>query len=134
MTDDTHEIKSILSRYRPAGPDAALRGRVVQPSRRRSAWPLVEAMAATILIGLNLAQIGASMSQLSPESPVDETRTQAVAAAITRLDLPVTPAQARVMAQELVAGERLVPLPLIHGRSTIDATREPYHELGPSLD
>jgi hypothetical protein len=134
MTEDTHEIESILSRYRPAGPDAGLRMRIVQQSRRRSIWPFMEAIAAVVLIGLNLAQIGASVTRLVPQAPADEARDRTVAAAIGRLDLPVTVGEARVLAMELVAGEHLVPLPLIHGRTAFGTTTEQYHDLRPSLD
>ena len=119
MTDDTHDIEALLSRYRPAGPDAALRGRIIGQTRRRSAWPLLEAMAALLLVGLNLAQISVTARQLGAPSRVDEAQAQEVAAAITRLDLPVSRDQARVMALELAAGGRLTPLPLLHG-SVID--------------
>ena len=115
MTEETHDIEALLRRYRPAGPDAALRTRIVGQSRRRSAWLFVEAVAAMVLIGLNLAQIGATAAHFVPPARVDEARTRAVAAAITRLDLPLSRDQAQVMAMELAAGGRLVPLPLLRG-------------------
>lgn len=120
MTDDTSEIESILSRFRPAGPDAKVRGRVVQQERKRSRWAFAEAMAAMLLIGMNLAQIGASVTQIIPPPHTDEARTQQLALAIARLDLPINSDEAYAMAQQLSAGERLVMLPVIHGNLSIN--------------
>lgn len=120
MTDDTSEIESMLSRFRPAGPDTDLRGRVVRQTRRRSQWAFAEAMAAMLLIGMNLAQIGASVTQIIPPPHADEARTRQLAVAIARLDLPISRDEAYAMAQQLSAGQRLVPLPLIHGSPSIN--------------
>ena len=120
MTDDTSEIESILARFRPAGPDATVRGRVVRQVRSRSRWAFAEAMAAMLLIGMNLAQIGASVTQIIPPPHTDEARTQQLASAIARLDLPINRDEAYAMAQQLSAGERLVLLPLIHGNLSIN--------------
>lgn len=115
MTDDTTDIESLMIRFRPAGPDADLRSRVVRQTRNRSRWAFAEAMAAMLLIGMNLAQIGASVTQIIPPPHRDEARTQQLASAIARLDLPISRDEAYAMAQQLSAGEQLVPLPLIHG-------------------
>lgn len=120
MIDDTSEIESILTRFRPTGPDAAVRGRVVQQVRRRSRWAFAEAMAAMLLIGMNLAQIGASVTQIIPLPHTDEARTQQLALAIARLDLPINRDEAYAMAQQLSAGEHLVLLPVIHGNLSIN--------------
>lgn len=120
MPDDTSEIESLLGRFKPAGPDAAVRRRVVRQARRRSQWAFAEAMAALLLIGMNLAQIGASVTQVIPRPRADEGRTQQLASAITRLDLPISRQEAYVMAQQLSAGEHLVPLPLIHGNPSLN--------------
>ena len=120
MIDDTSEIESILTCFRPAGPDAAVRGRVIQQVRSRSRWAFAEAMAAMLLIGMNLAQIGASVTQIIPPPHADEARTQQLALAIARLDLPINRDEAYVMAQQLSAGERLVLLPVIHGNLSIN--------------
>ncbi|MEI8197915.1 MAG: hypothetical protein WCI73_18630 [Phycisphaerae bacterium] len=122
MTNDDTEIESLLVRYRPAGPDAALRGRILRqtPQRaQRSYWSFLEAMAALLLIGLNLAQISASVTDFIPPPPIDLARTQQIAAQIRHLDLPVTPAETEAMAQRLASGERLVMLPQIHGPTNL---------------
>ncbi len=120
MNDDTSKIECILVRFRPAGPDADLRSRVVQRTRTRSRWAFAEAMAAMLLIGLNLAQIGASVTQIIPPPHTNEARTRQLAVAIARLDLPFSQDEAYAMAQQLSAGERLVRLPLVHGSPSMN--------------
>lgn len=120
MTDDTSDIESMLSRFKPADPDAAVRERLVRRARTRSQWAFAEAMAAMLLIGMNLAQIGASVTQILPSPHADEARTRQVASAIARLDLPISQDEAYAMAQQLSAGERLVPLPMIHGNPSLN--------------
>lgn len=119
MSDEISNMESILSQYRPAGPDAAVRARVVGRARVRSRWVFVEAMAAMLLIGMTLAQIGSSVTQIIPPPHVDEARTQRLASAIASLDLPIDRDEAYAMAQRLSAGERLVTLPLIHGNQSV---------------
>ena len=120
MSDETSDMESMLTQYRPAGPDAALRARIVGQVRVRSRWAFAEAMAALLLIGMTLAQIGASVTQIIPRPHVDEARTQRLALAIASLDLPIGRDEAYSMAERLSAGERLVLLPLVHGNSSIN--------------
>lgn len=115
MSDETHDVESILDRYRPAGPDAAARERIVRKAQVRSRWAFAEAMAAMLLIGMTLAQIGASVTEIIPRPHADEARTQRLASAIASLDLRIDRDEAYAMAQRLSAGERLVLLPLVHG-------------------
>lgn len=119
MSDETNDMESMLTQFRPAGPDAAVRARIVGQARVRSRWAFVEAMAAMLLIGMTLAQIGASVTQVIPRPHVDEAHTQELASAIARLDLPISRDEAYAMAQRLSAGEHLVLLPLVHGDPSI---------------
>ena len=121
MSDDTSDMESMLSQYRPAGPDSVLRQRIVDQARVRSRWAFAEAMAAMLLIGMTLAQIGASVTEIIPRPHADEARTQRLASAIVSLDLPIDRDQAYAMAQKLSAGEHLVLLPLIHGDPSANA-------------
>jgi len=115
MTDDTSDIESMLGQFRPAGPDAAVRGRVVRHVRGRSLFAYWEAMAAMLLVGATLSQIGASATQMVSTQKIDEAHIRQMASAIARLDLPVTPDEAQAMALRLSAGEHLILLPLVHG-------------------
>jgi hypothetical protein len=123
MMDNTNEMESILSRYRPAGPNAALRDRIVRQGHRRSGWLFLEAMAAMLLIGMNLAQISASATQFISSSHADEARIQEIATALRRLDLPVSPDETQAMAVRLAAADRLVPLPSLHGTGMITSSQ-----------
>ena len=107
-------LEALLNRYRPRGPDAVLRVRIVRESQRRSRWVFVEGLAALLLVGMTLAQIGGTVTRLIPNGPVDGERTQKLATEIAALDLPFDKVQTEVMAQELVAGERLVRLPQVY--------------------
>lgn len=120
MSDETSDMESILSQYQPAGPDAAVRERIVGRARVRSRWAFGEAMAAMLLIGMTLGQIGASVTAVIPRPHADEARTQRLASAIAQLDLPISRDEAYAMARQLSAGERLVSLPVIHGDSSIN--------------
>ena len=112
MTDDT--LESLLHRHRPVGPGPALRTRIARSSRRRSQWAFLEAMAALLLIGMNLSLISASVTQLFPAPAADPARPGQIASALTALDLGLSPEQTQIMAQQLAAGAHLIPLPLLH--------------------
>ncbi|GEM_PF-3758463 len=120
MSDDTHDVESILGQYRLAGPDAAVRARIVGRAEVRSRWAFAEAMAAMLLIGMTLAQIGASVTEIVPRPRADEARTERLASEIASLDLPIGRDEAYAIAQRISAGERLVLVPLIHGDSSIN--------------
>ena len=121
MTNDVNEMESILTRYRPAGPDATVRERVVGQAQRRWRGAFAEAMVAMLLVGMNLAQIGASVTQVISVPHIEEARTQQLAEAIACLDLPITQDETYAMARQFSAGERLTLLPLVHGNPSINA-------------
>ena len=123
MDDETRGMEELLGRYRPAGPEAALRARVVREGRKRSRGAYVEALAAVLLVGMNLAQIGGSVTQVIPGPQVDEGRAEKIAAAIDKLELPLDVGERRMMAEQLAAGERLVRLPVIHGAMMNDPSK-----------
>jgi hypothetical protein len=116
MTDD--RLESLLQRHRPAGPGPALRARIARSSRSRSQWAFLESMVALLLIGMNLAQIGASVTHLFPAPVADPARPRQIALALSALDLGLSPEQTQVMAQQLAAGAHLTPLPLIHSSAS----------------
>ncbi len=122
MTEDTsdkdlREMEARLAHYRPGTPDAILRQRILQQTRSRSRWSFLEAATVIVLVGLNLVQTAGTAMRMPPPPQTTEARTQQIAQAITRLDLPLTQDDTYLMAQQLAAGEHLVPLPLIHGKT-----------------
>jgi len=123
MDDETRGMEAMLGRYRPAGPQAALRARVVREGRKRSRGAYWEALAAVLLLGMNLAQIGGSVTQVIPGPRVDEGRAEKMAAVIDQLELPLDAGERRMMAEQLAAGERLVRLPLVHGAMMNDPSK-----------
>jgi len=123
MDDETRGMEELLGRYRPAGPEAALRARVVREGRKRSRTAYWEALAAVLLVGMNLAQIGGSVTQVIPAPRVDQGRAEKIAAAIDQLELPLDAGERRMMAEQLAAGERLVRLPVIHGAIMNDTSK-----------
>ena len=115
MTDDFNDMENLLTRYTPAKPDAALRANILQQARKRLRWSYIQAIAAMLLIGFNLAQIGTSMNHMFPSPHVDEGRTQQIASAIDKLQLSLTRDDTYAMAHQLAASECFPPLPLVHG-------------------
>ena len=121
--DETREMEALLERYQPAAPQAALRARVVREAHKRSQWAYLEGVAALLLVGMNLAQIGGSVTQVIQAPRIDVGRTEQIAAEIDRLGLPLDSGQTRIMAEQLAAGERLVRLPQIHGAMMNDPSK-----------
>ena len=119
MCDDTNDIESILDSYRPRGPDPALRDKLAQQPSRSSRWSFLEALAATLLVGMTLVQIGTSAARPTPEPTIDPARTQRMAVAIAQLDPAICPDEAYAMSLRLSSGERLVALPEIHGNPSL---------------
>ena len=121
--DETRALEALLERYQPAAPQATLRARVVREAHKRSQWAYLEGIAALLLVGMNLAQIGGSVTQVIQAPRIDAGRTEQIAAEISRLDLPLDSGQTRMMAEQLAAGERLVRLPEIHGAMMYDPSK-----------
>jgi hypothetical protein len=121
--DETRDMEALLGRYQPAAPQAALRARVVREARKRSQWAYLEGIAALMLVGMNLAQIGASVTPVFRAPRIDVGRTEQIAAEIDRLGLPLDKGETRMMAEQLAAGERLVRLPQIHGAMMNDPSK-----------
>jgi hypothetical protein len=111
-------MEHLLQKYRPAGPGGELRGRIVDAAQARSRGAFWEAMGVVLLVGMNLAVIGASVTRVLPtETPVDEAKAEELAAAIVALDLPVSREDAEAMAARLASGGRWVCVPEVHGNS-----------------
>ena len=123
MDDETRGMEAMLGRYRPAGPQAALRARVVREGRKRSRGAYMEGMAVLLLVGMNLAQIGGSVTQVIRMPRIEEGRAEKIAAAIDKLELPLDAGERRMMAEQLAAGERLVRLPLVQGAMMNDPSK-----------
>jgi hypothetical protein len=117
MNDDVDDLESMLGRYRPAAPNSALRGRIVRQAQRNSRGVFLEAMAAILLLGVSLGQIGASVTQFVPAPRIDDRQIQQTASAISHLDLGLSPQDTQAIAVRLASADRLTPIPSVHGRS-----------------
>ncbi len=70
MSENQHDIEQVLLRYRPAGPRADLRSRVLAAARAsapaRTSWPVAVywgALAAMLLVAVGLGLAAAGMTQ-----------------------------------------------------------------------
>lgn len=99
----THDIESVLKRYRPAGPDPDLRARVLLtagPSGR--IWPW--AAAAAVLLSVTLGCHAATARIHEPAPPANDRAREA---AVEELTILLGGPDARPIAERLIAEQSL---------------------------
>jgi len=97
------EPERLLQRYRPAGPSADLRGRIIGEYRAARAWPWAAAAAALLAVTLTL-RAGAGAQVTNAYVPTADAREAAIEELTGQLG---GTAEARALAEAVSLQERI---------------------------